>query len=106
MCINVETMYKETEARMGDVTLVFIPEEGRKRGVTKSLILLWRFIPITQFGRKGMKEYYIVAFYGTSSLSDVSERPQAIPNFNPPLSTFRNHCQAKCMPLVYLFTFI
>ena len=72
VCINVETRYKETEARMGDVTLVFIPEEGRKRGVTKSLILLWRFIPITQSGRKGMKEYYIVAFYGTSSLSDVS----------------------------------
>lgn len=44
VCINVETRYKETEARMGDVTLVFIPEEGRKRGVTKSLILLWRFM--------------------------------------------------------------
>lgn len=65
----------------------FLEKEGKDR-VTKSLILLWRFIPITQYGRKGMKEYYIVAFYGTSSLSDVSERPQATPNFNPPLSTF------------------
>ena len=69
VCINVETRYKETEARMGDVTRVFIPEEGRKR-------------------RGNEVSYIIVAFYGTSSLSDVSERPQATPNFNPPLSTF------------------
>ncbi|EJF21081.1 hypothetical protein WYG_4082 [Citrobacter sp. A1] len=65
MCINVETRYKETEARMGDVTRVFIPEEGRKR-------------------RSNEVSYIIVAFYGTSSLSDVNKRT----SINPPLSTF------------------
>ncbi|EEW1818856.1 hypothetical protein AOY64_08675 [Escherichia coli] len=44
VCINVETKYKETEARMGDVTRVFIPEEGRKR-------------------RSNEVSYIIVAFY-------------------------------------------
>lgn len=60
----------------------FLEKEGKDR-VTKSLILLWRFIPIIQYGRKGMKEYYIVAFYGTSSLSDVSERPSSHPELQP-----------------------
>lgn len=45
VCINVETRYKETEARMGDVTceFSFLEKEGKER-VTKSLILLWRFM--------------------------------------------------------------
>lgn len=50
---------------MGDVTRVFIPEEGRKR-------------------RSNEVSYIIVAFYGTSSLSDVNKRT----SINPPLSTF------------------
>ncbi len=59
VCINVETRYKETEARMGDVTceFSFLGKEGRKR-------------------KSNEVSYIIVAFYGTSSLSDVSERPK------------------------------
>ena len=63
VCINVETRYKETEARMGDVTceFSFLGKEGRKEGRKR---------------KSNEVSYIIVAFYGTSSLSDVSERPK------------------------------
>ena len=64
-----------------------LEKEGKDR-VTKSLILLWRFIPITQYGRKGMKEYYIVAFMAHLRYLICANAPQATTNFNPPLSTF------------------
>lgn len=72
----------------------FLEKEGKDR-VTKSLILLWRFIPITQYGRKGMKEYYIVAFYGTSSLSDVSERPSSHHELQPAIIHFLKSLSSK-----------
>lgn len=72
----------------------FLEKEGKDR-VTKSLILLWRFIPITQYGRKGMKEYYIVAFYGTSSLSDVCERPSSHSELQPAIIHFLKSLSSK-----------
>ncbi|KTW88821.1 hypothetical protein P296_13135 [Salmonella enterica subsp. arizonae serovar 18:z4,z23:- str. CVM N26624] len=72
----------------------FLEKEGKDR-VTKSLILLWRFIPITQYGRKGMKEYYIVAFYGTSSLPDVCERPSSHSELQPAIIHFLKSLSSK-----------
>ncbi len=61
---------------MGDVTRVFIPEEGRKR-------------------RSNEVSYIIVAFYGTSSLSDVSERLSIHPELQPSIIHFLKSLSSK-----------
>lgn len=72
---------------MGDDTQIFIPEEGRKR-------------------RSNEVSYIIVAFYGTSSLSDVNKRPSTNPKLQPAIIRFMNSLSRKNHTIVYFITFI